>query len=183
MWTFQQPRHEKANGLLIRFIITTQHQNELKGTKRLKVGFRDGSHRSGRRHRHGLSPLKSKHQKSNHSKQSVRRVIHTAQQIVIFNEYQNEANVNKEIGVNNDRANLTRSEIAEDYINKFEFNESHLNDAISSRYSLGGRSSFVEDVEAGIFEQQDDNLGEENFVEIVEQDKFEKLESYTDRWP
>jgi hypothetical protein len=154
-----------------------------KKVKSSRIGSRDGSRRGGKKYKNMLSSVQSKRQRSNHSKQGVRRVIHTSREIVAFNEYQNEANVNKEIGMNDEKINRSKSEISDDGRNKLEFDDSHLNEAISYQYSLGDRSSFVDENEVSIFEGKDHNLGEENFVEIVEQDSFEKLESYRDRWP
>lgn len=126
--------------------------------------------------------MQSRRDKNNRSKVGQKRVLHNSRNTVVFNEFKTEDKVNQEVGLNEDKVNKSKSEIFDADIESVEYDQSHLDEAISYQYSLADRSYSYEQNENSI-EGEKDNIKEENFVEIVEQDSFEKLKEYKDRLP
>ena len=149
-----------------------------KRSKHSRIGSRDGSRKSRRHKASAFSTSRKHHNKSRAHK----RVLHHNKAHVCFGEFKNEDRINHEMGV--DHVNKSQSERPIDpRMGEVKYDESELDDAVSYRYSLADRSYS--------FEQEEDvpdedpmnvpNQGDENFLEIVEKDQFEKLENYRDR--
>lgn len=149
--------------------------------KSSRLGSRDGSKR-GKRHK--ASAFSTSRKYHNRSKAS-RRVLHTKKSIVVFNEFQNETKVDGQIGISSiggDNASQFDRPIDPSKI-RVDYDEADLNRAVNHEYSLGDRSYSFEEAEGESHGEDEEGIGEENFVEVVDQDRFEKLEIYKDRLP
>lgn len=118
----------------------------------------------------------------------MKRILHNPKSTVIFSEFKTEDEVNREVMVGkNDEvkgaANTSQAAIngAE---NELNVDEEKLNEAISINYTLGDRSFSYEEEEVSYNRDSNGDIKpEEDFIEIVEQDSFERLEAYKDRCP
>ena len=150
-----------------------------KRSKNSRVGSRDGSKR-GRRHKASAFHSSRKH----HNKSKThRRIIHNKKSIVVFNEFKDEEKINNDIGAEKMNTNMRQNEkLMDPGGDRIDYDVSELDEAVSYRYSLADRS-YSFDVERESEVEDQENLNEENFVEVVEKDRFEKLENYKDRLP
>ena len=156
------------------------HLVSSKLNKNSKLGSRDGSRRS-KKHRKVVSSVNSKHGRIAKSKQGTRRLLHNPTKAVIFSEFKTEDEVNKEIGISEEEENKAKFEAGEIAEYELKVDEEHLNEAVSLNYTLGDRSySLSAEGESFI---QEKGQGNNDFVVIVEQDSYEKLEVYRDRCP
>lgn len=151
--------------------------------KTSRVESREGSKKS-KRHKNVMSSVQSIRTKANKSRQGAKRILHQPRKDVIFSELisKNEVEEMKlgKFEYDNDPAKQDESEECE--YNEIKVDKEHLNDAISINYTLGDRSaSFSVDDQSFIADKK--HKDENNFIEIVEQDSFEKLEAYRDRCP
>ena len=129
-----------------------------------------------------LSSVHSRHGKVSKFRQGPKRILYNPKKAVIFSEFKTEDEVNKEIGISEEeeyKAKLETGEIAE---SEFKVDEEHLNDAISLNYTLGNRSCSFSTESQG-FLQEKDEKGNNDFIAIVEQNSYERLEAYRDRCP
>jgi hypothetical protein len=156
-----------------------------------KVGSREGSRNGGRRNKKKPTSVQSKRDKNNRSKIASKRVVHNSRKPVLFNEFITEVAVNSLIGMNGKigekhKESRKVSQPSEEGTKEMKFDESQMDEAISYRYSLADRSFFESEEEKRDGEEQEKDkrdIGEENFVEIVNQGDFEKLEVYRDKFP
>ena len=158
----------------------TPTQNGLEGARIQGLG--QGTVPEKERGINKILSVQSRREKNNRSKVGQKKVLHNSRNAVIFNEFKTEDKVNQEVGLNEDKANRSKSEFFDADIESVEYDQSHLDEAISYQYSLADRSYSYEANENSI-EADRENIKEENFVEIIDQDSFEKLKEYKDRLP
>ena len=156
-------------------------QGRNRRNKNSRVGSRDGSKRS-KRHRNKISSVHSKRGKATKSRQGARRILHNPKKAVIFSEFKTEDEVNKEIGISEEEENKAKFDAGEIDEYELKVDEEHLNDAVSLNYTLGDRSCSFS-AEGQSFVQEKEEQGNDDFIAIVDQDSYEKLEAYRDRCP
>lgn len=150
-----------------------------KRSKNSRIGSRDGSRR-GKRHKTSAFGTSRKH----HNRSKVnRRVLHTKKSIVVFNEFQEESRVNDQIGVAKNENASQFDKPVDPANNRVDYDDADLDQAVNYNYTLEDRSYSFDNSEEDEDKKDDNNAGEENFVEVVEQNRFEKLEKYRDRCP
>lgn len=156
------------------------HSKRTKKNKLSRVGSKEGSKRV-KRHRRIISSVHSRREKSSRSRQNLRR-LPNRKNLVVFNEYKTEDKLDKDIGIQDDQHEVVKEDAFHSEDNEMKFDDSYLDEAVSYEYTLGDRScSFSGNDES--FMKEKEGVNEEEFLEIVEQDSFEKLNNYRDRFP
>lgn len=151
-----------------------------KVSKNSKMGSREGS-RKAKKRINKIASIQFKREKNSQSRQDKRRIIRNKVQDIAYNEFKQDDKFNKAIGINeNEIENAKTIGIVFDP-QDILIDDSHLDEAISYHYSLGDRSFSLS--KNSKESEQEDEVEQENFIEIVEQNSFDKLEAYRDRLP
>ena len=147
-----------------------------KKSKNSKIGSRDGSRRAKRKIK-ALASLQNKRITANASRQGKRKVIKNKNNPICFDEFKGEDKYNKAIGANEDELKDQNQDIEFDP-NEVFIDESHMENESFNFTPLERSVSLVNEGE-----KKDEEFVQENPIEIVEQNSFDKLEEYKDRLP
>lgn len=140
------------------------------------MGSRDGS----RKAKHKIKALASLHRtrdKSNLSRQGRRKVLKAKNAPVSFDEFRNEDKFDKRIGANEDEVQILEDQQVNFDPNEIVIDESRMDDSFNFNAAERSLSLANEGSDRG------DGFVQDNPVEIVEQNSFDKLENYKDRLP
>ena len=148
-----------------------------KKSKNSKIGSRDGSRRAKRKIK-ALASLQKNRDKINVSRQGKQKIVKNKNTPINFDEFKCEDKFNKVIGANEEELDKIQSQEFDFDPNEIVVDESRMDDE-SFNFNPDDRSlSWAHDSL-----NQENEFVQDNPIEIVEQNSFDKLENYKDRLP